>query len=140
MGRRRTPSGPVSSTTAFSAKRLEAESAEVTPLLTLPPMVPTFLIWGEPTWSTAQQRMGMRDCRALLLVISEKVAAPPMTMVPSSSIRMPVSSGSWLMLTRLHPASFPSRVWISTSVPPEISMASGSASSARTASGTSFAR
>ena len=32
---------------------MEAESAEVTPLQVLPPMVPMLRIWGPPTWSTA---------------------------------------------------------------------------------------
>lgn len=81
----------------------------------------------------------MRAWSSGLLVISEKVVAPPMTMVPSSSRWAPIRLSMPWILTRLHPASFPSRVWMITSVPPEIIMAWGSASRARMASGTSLA-
>ena len=56
IGTRRGPFSPVSSMTASQAKRVEAESALVTPLQVLPPMVPAFLIWGPPTRSTASPR------------------------------------------------------------------------------------
>ena len=36
--------------------RVDAESAEVTPLQVLPPMVPALRIWGPPTMSTASPR------------------------------------------------------------------------------------
>ena len=41
---------------ASYAWRVEAESAEVTPLQVLPPMVPMLRIWGPPTMSTASPR------------------------------------------------------------------------------------
>ena len=44
MGTRRTPFLPVISTMASHAWRVEAESAEVTPLQVLPPMVPALRI------------------------------------------------------------------------------------------------
>ena len=43
------PALPVSTSVALSAQRELALSALVTPLHTLPPMVPTFLICGPPT-------------------------------------------------------------------------------------------
>ena len=47
---------PVSSTMASQAWSVEAESADVTPLQVLPPMVPALRICGPPTMSTASPR------------------------------------------------------------------------------------
>ena len=41
---------------AYEASSVDAESADVTPLQVLPPMVPALRIWGPPTMSTASPR------------------------------------------------------------------------------------
>ena len=134
MGCRRLPSGPVSSTTASQARRVEAESAEVTPLQVLPPMVPMFRIWGPPTWSTASPRTLMYFWMRGSRVMWEKLVREPMRRVPSSSSETPRSSSSRWMEMSSFPARFPSRICTSTSEPPAMIWASGWASRRATAS------
>ena len=64
---------------------MEAESAEVTPLQVLPPMVPALRIWGPPTMSTAWPRtliyFWMMGSRVMWL----KLVREPMRMLSSPS-------------------------------------------------------
>ena len=53
MGTIRQPAGPRRCIRTSRAIRVGAESAEVTPLQTLPPMVPTARSWGPPAKSVA---------------------------------------------------------------------------------------
>ena len=92
MGSRRTPFSPVSSTTASQAKRVEAESALVTPLQVLPPMVPALRIWGPPTMSTASPRTLIYFWIMGSLVMRLKLVSDPMRMVPSASRATPRSA------------------------------------------------
>ena len=89
MGRRRTPFLPVSSTMASHACSVEAESADVTPLQVLPPMVPMLRICGPPTMSTASPSTLMYFRMMGSRVMWEKLVSEPMRMFPSSSMQMP---------------------------------------------------
>ena len=109
-------------------------------MLILPPTVPMALIWGPPTVSAARPSTGMRSMIMGESVSSTKVVVGPMWMQPSSVSFMPWSSGTSWMDTRSQPAYFPSRILISTSVPPEMTRAFSLAESAATASATLLAR
>ena len=89
MGRYRLPFTPVSSTMASHACSVEAESAEVTPLQVLPPMVPALRICGPPTMSTASPSTLIFSMMMGLCVMWEKVVSEPMRMFSSSSMLMP---------------------------------------------------
>ena len=79
---------------ASHAWRVEEESAEVTPLQVLPPMVPMLRIWGPPTMSTASPSTLMYFWMMGSRVMWEKLVREPMRMFSSSSMRTPRSSSS----------------------------------------------
>ena len=86
------PFFPVSSTMASHACSVEAESALVTPLQVLPPMVPMFRICGPPTMSTASPRTLIYFWMMGSRVMCEKLESEPMRMFSSSSMLTPRSS------------------------------------------------
>ena len=71
---------------------MEAESAEVTPLQVLPPIVPMLRICGDPTWSTASPRTLQYFCTSGSRVIWEKLVSDPILRFSSSSIVTPRSA------------------------------------------------
>ena len=108
--------------------RVEAESAEVMPLQTLPPMVPAARSWGPPAWSTASPSTGMQRRMTGSEATPRNVVRGPISMSPPLACVTPDSSSpSPWMDTREQPASFPSRTLMSTSVPPAMTRADGSA-------------
>jgi len=68
---------------------VEEESAEVTPLQVLPPMVPMLRIWGPPTISTASPSTLIYCWMMGSRVMWEKLVRLPMRMFSSSSMLMP---------------------------------------------------
>ena len=92
MGSRRTPSGPVSSTTASQASSVDAESALVTPLQVLPPMVPMLRICGPPTRLTASPSTGIFSWMMGEAAMWEKLVSEPMRIAPSPSKVTPRSA------------------------------------------------
>ena len=140
MGTSRSPLGPRTRSTASRATRVEAVSAEVMPLHTLPPMVPAARSWGPPAMSAASPSTGIVRRITSEKVTPRKVVRGPISTSPLSASVTPESSSpsSW-MDTREQPASFPSRILMSTSVPPAITTAAGSAWRARMASSTDLA-
>ena len=136
MGTRRTPFLPVISMMASQAWRVEAESAEVTPLQVLPPMVPALRIWGPPTMSTASPSTLMYRWIRGSAVMWLKVVRLPMRRFSWSSRDTPRISRQPWMLMRAFPARLPSRICTSTSVPPAMIWASGCSSRRRMASWT----
>ena len=89
MGRYRLPFTPVSSTMASHAWSVDAESAEVTPLQVLPPMVPALRICGPPTISTASPSTLIFSMMMGSWVMWEKVVSEPMRIFSCSSMQMP---------------------------------------------------
>ncbi len=140
MGTSRSPLGPRTRSTASRATRVEAVSAEVMPLHTLPPMVPAARSWGPPAVSAASPSTGTVARMTSEKVTLRKVDRGPISTSPFSFRVMPLSSGRSWMETSRHPASLPSRTLMSTSVPPAMTRAEGSAWRAAMASATDFAR
>ena len=112
---------------------------DVAPLQIFPPIVPVLRICGPPTISTASPNMGTSFWIVGSLVICENAVAAPIHRSPFSRIFTPFNSLILWMDTSALPASFPSLTRMSTSVPPLMTSASGSRTSASTASFTSFA-
>ena len=129
MGTRRTPFLPVISTMASQAWRVEAESAEVTPLQVLPPMVPALRIWGPPTMSTASPRTliysWIRGSRGDVAEAGETADAEVLLLIQGHA---PHFVGIRWMEMSAFPARLPSRICTSTSVPPAMIWASGCSS------------
>ena len=116
---------------------MEAESPEVAAVQTLPPMVPETRSCGPPGVSQASPSVGTVAWMTGLVVTWWNHVMGPISTVPSSASVTPSSSScsSW-METRWAGAPLPSRSFTSTSVPPAMTSAVGSAARARQASAT----
>ena len=110
------------------------------PLHTLPPMVPAARSWGPPAMSAASPSTGTVWRITSEKVTPRKVVRGPISTSPLAERVTPESSSVRLWMdTREQPASLPSRILMSTSVPPAITRAEGSAWRARMASSTDLA-
>ena len=137
MGMVRLPHVLTTSSRAPYAKSVEALSAEVAALQTLPPMVPETRSCGPPGVSQASPSVGTVAWMTGLVVTWWNHVMGPISTVPSSARVTPSSSSCRLwMETRWASASLPPRTFTSTSVPPAITMAWGSSAKARQASST----
>ena len=137
MGMVRAPRADLTSRSAPYASSVDAVSAEVAALHTLPPIVPLTRSCGPPGVSHASHSVcTVRWATGLVVTLWNHVVGPIST-VPSCARHTPESSSVRLWIdTRCAPASLPSRHFTSTSVPPATTMAFGSSASARHASST----